>query len=87
MELVDQALPPHSPLTSFLTRLTDPPGGDVGFVPPLRGEGWGSTQATEMVLNNLFYLTVSLGDQHPLELEALWTALVACWPHNLKVKQ
>ncbi|KAK0052998.1 protein furry [Biomphalaria pfeifferi] len=83
MELVDPSLPQTSPLTSFLTRLSDAQS-DV-FVPPLKGEGWGSTQATEMVLNNLFYVTVTFGDEHPLEIEALWAALVSCWPSNLKV--
>ncbi|XP_012945432.1 protein furry homolog isoform X2 [Aplysia californica] len=83
MELVDPSLPQNSPLASFLTRLTDAQT-DV-FVPPLKGEGWGSTQATEMVLNNLFYITVNFGDEHPLEIEALWAALVSCWPFNLKV--
>ncbi|GFN79511.1 protein furry homolog isoform x3, partial [Plakobranchus ocellatus] len=83
MELVDPSLPHASPLASFLTRLTDT-NSDV-FMPPLKGEGWGSTQATEMVLNNLFYITVTMGDEHPLEIEALWSALVSCWPFNLKV--
>ncbi|KAK6976868.1 protein furry, partial [Biomphalaria glabrata] len=83
MELVDPSLPQTSPLTSFLTRLSD--AQSEVFVPPLKGEGWGSTQATEMVLNNLFYVTVTFGDEHPLEIEALWAALVSCWPSNLKV--
>nr|AOV18883.1 furry [Lymnaea stagnalis] len=83
MELVDPSLPQTSPLASFLTRLSDAQS-DV-FMPPLKGEGWGSTQATEMVLNNLFYITVTFGDEHPLEIEALWAALVSCWPFNLKV--
>ncbi|XP_059157209.1 protein furry homolog isoform X2 [Physella acuta] len=83
MELVDPSLPQTSPLTSFLTRLTD--AQSDAFMPPLKGEGWGSTQATEMVLNNLFYITVTFGDEHPLEIEALWAALVACWSFNLKV--
>ncbi|GFR96359.1 furry [Elysia marginata] len=83
MELVDPSLPHASPLTSFLTRLTDT--NSDAFIPPLKGEGWGSTQATEMVLNNLFYITVTMGDEHPLEIEALWSALVSCWPFNLKV--
>ncbi|KAK3798079.1 hypothetical protein RRG08_034635 [Elysia crispata] len=83
MELVDPSLPHASPLASFLTRLTDT--NSDAFMPPLKGEGWGSTQATEMVLNNLFYITVTMGDEHPLEIEALWSALVSCWPFNLKV--
>lgn len=28
-------------------------------------EGWGSAEATEMVLNNLFYVTAKFGDEHP----------------------
>ena len=27
---------------------------------PLRGHGWGSQEATEMVLNNLFYITAKV---------------------------
>lgn len=30
----------------------------------LEGEGWGSVEATQMVLNNLFYITVKVS--HPL---------------------
>ncbi|KAE8737037.1 furry, partial [Frankliniella occidentalis] len=51
MELVDPSVPPANPLSYFqyyaseLTRA----GG--------RREGWGSAEATEMVLNNLFYIT------------------------------
>ncbi|XP_025086109.1 protein furry homolog isoform X4 [Pomacea canaliculata] len=84
MELVDPSLPATNPLTNFLTRLSDSQQADH-FLPPLKGEGWGSTQATEMVLNNLFYITVKFGDEHPLEIETLWAALVMCWPSNLKV--
>ncbi|XP_077984034.1 protein furry homolog-like [Glandiceps talaboti] len=52
---------------------------------PLRGEGWGSQEATNIVLNNLFYITVEYGDEHPRELEQLWAALCVCWSYNLKV--
>ena len=31
--------------------------------PPLEGEGWGSPEATEMVLNNLFYITAKVSQQ------------------------
>ncbi|GAB1603756.1 protein furry-like isoform X6 [Argonauta hians] len=51
----------------------------------LKGEGWGSAQATEMVLNNLFYITVKFGDEHPREIEQLWSTLVQSWPNNLRV--
>ncbi|XP_022655915.1 protein furry-like isoform X2 [Varroa destructor] len=48
-------------------------------------EGWGSAEATEMVLNNLFYVTVKYGDEHSKEIEELWAALGLCWPSNLRV--
>lgn len=48
-------------------------------------EGWGSAEATEMVLNNLFYVTAKFGDEHPKEIEDLWASLCSCWPHNLRV--
>ena len=28
---------------------------------------------------------LQFGDNHAKEIEELWTALVACWPGNLKV--
>ena len=58
MELVDPTLPPSNPLSNFLIRLQE--SHSDTFHPPLKGEGWGSTQATEMVLNNLFYITVKV---------------------------
>ena len=65
MELVDPSLPATNPLTSFLSRLSDSQQPDV-MLPPLKGEGWGSTQATEMVLNNLFFITVKVRDCGPV---------------------
>ena len=53
--------------------------------PGVKREGWGSGEATEMVTNNLFYITCKFGDDHPKEVEELWAALCACWPNNLKV--
>lgn len=50
-----------------------------------RREGWGSAEATEMVLNNLFYITAKFGNSHPKEIEDLWASLCKCWPNNLKV--
>lgn len=50
-----------------------------------RREGWGSAEATEMVLNNLFYITAKFSDEHPKETEELWSTLCGCWPNNLKV--
>ena len=59
MELVDPSLPQSSPLSNFLVRLHD--NYTETFKPPLKGEGWGSQEATKMVLNNLFYITVKVG--------------------------
>ncbi|XP_048243647.1 protein furry-like isoform X3 [Haliotis rufescens] len=83
MELVDPAVPPANPISNFLNRLQDSQTESIFC--PLKGEGWGSTQATEMVLNNLFFITVKFGDEHPVEIEALWAALMVCWQNNLKV--
>ena len=48
-------------------------------------EGRGSAEATEMITNNLFYITVKFGDENPKEVEDLWQALCDCWPKNLKI--
>ena len=50
----------------------------------LKGEGWGSPPATELVLNNLLHLTIKLTEEEP-RLAALWGALVSHWPANLRV--
>ncbi|CAF0781184.1 unnamed protein product [Adineta steineri] len=51
----------------------------------LQGLGWGSVQSTELILNNLFYLTATFASEHAPELELLWNALTGTWSHNLKV--
>ncbi|XP_041435399.1 protein furry homolog-like isoform X7 [Xenopus laevis] len=52
----------------------------------LRGEGWGSPQATVMVLNNLMYMTAKYGDEVAWsEIENVWTTLADGWPKNLKI--
>ncbi|XP_041054324.1 protein furry homolog-like isoform X1 [Carcharodon carcharias] len=52
----------------------------------LRGEGWGSPQATIMVLNNLMYMTAKYGDELAWsEVENVWTTLADSWPKNLKI--
>ncbi|GCC24685.1 hypothetical protein chiPu_0003087 [Chiloscyllium punctatum] len=52
----------------------------------LRGEGWGSPQATIMVLNNLMYMTAKYGDELAWsEIENVWTTLADSWPKNLKI--
>ncbi|XP_069780798.1 protein furry homolog-like [Narcine bancroftii] len=52
----------------------------------LKGEGWGSPQATIMVLNNLMYMTAKYGDELAWsEIENVWTTLADSWPKNLKI--
>ncbi|KAK6628770.1 hypothetical protein RUM43_002586 [Polyplax serrata] len=79
MELVDPKVPPVNPLSYFQYYANEV--NRVGG----RREGWGSAEATEMVLNNLFYVTAKFSDEHPKEVEELWTTLCSCWPNNLKV--
>ncbi|XP_029647107.1 protein furry isoform X5 [Octopus sinensis] len=85
MELIDSSAPTAA--ASPTSAMKTPP--DAFSVTTskthLKDEGWGSAQATEMVLNNLFYITVKFGDEHPHEIENLWSALVQSWPHNLRV--
>ena len=52
MELVDPALPAVDHSYSGAGQFF----GEAG----LRREGWGSVEATEMVLNNLFYITAKV---------------------------
>ncbi|XP_058793249.1 protein furry isoform X2 [Phymastichus coffea] len=80
MELVDPNVPPPSnPLSYYQVYGNDVSRGGC------RREGWGSVEATEMVLNNLFYITAKFSDEHPKETEELWATLCGCWPNNLKV--
>ena len=59
VELVDPNLQQgHSPLNYLNKPLDDHPDY---IAAPLRGDGWGSPQATEMVLNNLLYITAKVG--------------------------
>ncbi|XP_014285726.3 protein furry isoform X3 [Halyomorpha halys] len=77
MELVDPNVPPSNPL-SYYQCVNDSRSN-------LKREGWGSVEATEMVLNNLFYITAKFADEHAKEVEQVWATLCSCWPNNLKV--
>ncbi|XP_068172706.1 protein furry homolog isoform X2 [Antennarius striatus] len=53
----------------------------------LKGTGWGSLEATSMVLNNLMFMTAKYGDDLPgPEMENTWNALVSNdkWSNNLR---
>ncbi|XP_074032347.1 protein furry-like isoform X2 [Leptinotarsa decemlineata] len=76
MELVDPNIPPiNMHIYQFYA-------SEVGAE---RKEGWGSVEATEMVLNNIFYITAKFGDNHPKEIEEIWSTLCTTWPNNMKV--
>ncbi|KAK9877860.1 hypothetical protein WA026_020090 [Henosepilachna vigintioctopunctata] len=76
MELVDPNVPPQH---SFAYQYY---GTDVGRS---KKYGWGSAEATEMVLNNMFYLTAKFGDYHAKEIEIFWQTLCSSWPNNMRV--
>ncbi|XP_055625091.1 protein furry isoform X2 [Toxorhynchites rutilus septentrionalis] len=76
MELVASSVPPATPLSYIMYY---PDSSSRG-----RREGSGSTEATEMILNNLFYITAKFADSHPY-IEELWGTLCQFWPNNLKV--
>merc|ERR1719422_571067 len=80
IELIDASIPPHPGNYQY------PYYQSYEMARPgVKREGWGSSEATEMVTNNLFYITCKFGDDHPKEVEELWAALCACWPNNLRV--
>ena len=58
IELVDMSNPCRSIPELCLESEDDPPE----VIPPmeLQGEGWGSSEATQLVLHNLFYITVKV---------------------------
>ncbi|XP_041918938.1 protein furry homolog [Alosa sapidissima] len=86
IELVDSSLcpplfSPSSPEVEVRSRpsptLTD----------HLQGSGWGSLQATNLVLNNLMFMTAKYGDDLPgPEMKNVWSALICHdkWTNNLK---
>ncbi|XP_029213132.2 LOW QUALITY PROTEIN: protein furry homolog [Acropora millepora] len=50
----------------------------------LEGEGWGSLEATQLVLNNLFYITVKYDEQFSKEIEEAWGSLCSRWANNIR---
>lgn len=57
IELVDTGLPPaSSPCTP------EEEAGQGQAMSSLRGNGWGSLQATSLVLNNLMFMTAKVGN-------------------------
>ncbi|KAF3840941.1 hypothetical protein F7725_006803, partial [Dissostichus mawsoni] len=84
LELVDTGLLPPASTPAHQRR--NPTG--MGLAPSLRGSGWGSLQATSLVLNNLMFMTAKYGDEVPgPEIESAWNVLVSNerWSNNLRI--
>ncbi|XP_062275707.1 protein furry homolog isoform X1 [Scomber scombrus] len=87
IELVDSGLllPVFTPCTSDYAASSR--ATSTASSHQLKGTGWGSLQATSMVLNNLMFMTAKYGDDLPgLEMENAWNALVSNekWSNNLR---
>uniref|UniRef100_A0A674JRY0 FRY microtubule binding protein n=1 Tax=Terrapene triunguis TaxID=2587831 RepID=A0A674JRY0_9SAUR len=88
IELVDSRLllPGSSPSTPE-DEIKDKEG-EIAVTYGLKGNGWGSPEATSLVLNNLMYMTAKYGDEVPgLEMENVWNALAnnEKWSNNLRI--
>jgi hypothetical protein len=55
----------------------------LGFLP--LQTGYGTAEATQIILNNLFYLTCKFGEEYSAEFELLWAILASTWKSNLKI--
>ncbi|TKS80780.1 Protein furry -like protein [Collichthys lucidus] len=87
IELVDSGLllPVFTPCTSHYDASSQTTSTVSSH--QLKGSGWGSLQATSMVLNNLMFMTAKYGDDLPgPEMENAWNALVRNekWSNNLR---
>ncbi|KAM9333736.1 protein furry homolog isoform 1-T1 [Pholidichthys leucotaenia] len=88
IELVDTGLLPPASSPCTPEEETQGQGQGMGLSPSLRGNGWGSLQATSLVLNNLMFMTAKYGDEVPgPEIENAWNALVSNerWSNNLRI--
>lgn len=47
--------------------------------------GWGSEEATQLLLTNLFYLTIKLSSEHDAEICALWQKIAISYFNNLPI--
>jgi len=66
MELVDSSLPATA--ASTVDRHTNSKETELPGL--LRGRGWGSPEATDLILNNLLYTTVTVSDRHNKRLQS-----------------
>lgn len=47
--------------------------------------GWGSEEATQLILNNLLHMTATHYVQHHVEIAILWNTLASSRPTNLPI--
>uniref|UniRef100_A0A671P6C3 Protein furry homolog n=1 Tax=Sinocyclocheilus anshuiensis TaxID=1608454 RepID=A0A671P6C3_9TELE len=88
IELVDTGLLPPTSSPCTPEEEAREQSDNLGIAHRLRGNGWGSLQATSLVLNNLMFMTAKYGDEVPgPEMENAWNALVANdkWSNNLRI--
>uniref|UniRef100_A0A8C1UXX0 Furry homolog b (Drosophila) n=1 Tax=Cyprinus carpio TaxID=7962 RepID=A0A8C1UXX0_CYPCA len=88
IELVDTGLLPPTSSPCTPEEEAREQSDNLGITHRLKGNGWGSLQATSLVLNNLMFMTAKYGDEVPgPEMENAWNALVANdkWSNNLRI--
>uniref|UniRef100_A0A8C2EF40 Furry homolog b (Drosophila) n=1 Tax=Cyprinus carpio TaxID=7962 RepID=A0A8C2EF40_CYPCA len=88
IELVDTGLLPPTSSPCTPEEEAREQADNLGITHRLKGNGWGSLQATSLVLNNLMFMTAKYGDEVPgPEMENAWNALVANdkWSNNLRI--
>lgn len=59
--------------------LVDTTVGEDSFEGP---RGWGSEEATQLLLNNLMHLTATFSTEYDHHIAALWKALAVSFPAN-----
>ncbi|XP_036381260.1 protein furry homolog isoform X2 [Megalops cyprinoides] len=87
IELVDSGLLPPASSPCTPEEEARDRADSLGLSHQLKGSGWGSLQATSLVLNNLMFMTAKYGDELPgPEMENAWNALVSNdkWSNNLR---
>ncbi|KAG9351808.1 hypothetical protein JZ751_023059 [Albula glossodonta] len=93
IELVDSGLLPPASSPCTPEEEARERADSLGLSHQLKGSGWGSLQATSLVLNNLMFMTAKFslppqyGDEVPgPEMENAWNALVSNdnWSNNLR---
>uniref|UniRef100_A0A0K0G2Z9 Protein furry homolog-like (inferred by orthology to a human protein) n=1 Tax=Strongyloides venezuelensis TaxID=75913 RepID=A0A0K0G2Z9_STRVS len=47
--------------------------------------GWGSIEATQLLMNNLIYITGIFSNDHPNDIGSIWRVLAKSYPNNLNI--